>query len=274
MRNQSGFTIIEVLIALFLIGLITIAIVGLAVLGTRTSFESERQNVAIGIANEVVEQIRGLDYDNVGLQPDGILTAEQPVTRNQQTYDIALSVELVDDAANGSLPANTLTETNADFKRVKVVVSWQTASGNTRDVALLANIVPDNTVQTCEPGAVNACASEGFPGNPGNGACVPNTTCPDSGICPSEVNTRPYCPTGVLFCPQCYTGVDCGAGFTCQAGACVAAGGVCYSDSDCNGAQSVCQQGQCLPNCNLYGCNNGELCNTTTGVCSLPCDGN
>lgn len=189
-KPQAGFTLLEILIATFLLGIATIGITGLAALGTRFSVESERQNVAQAVVNDRIEYIRSLPFDDVGYtdatgqEPDGVLTRSEDIQRNQQTYHTTITVELIDNSQNGNLPAGGLIEPNADYKLVTVEAVWDSASGNQRSVAVTTYVSRGGNLDSCTPG-VTSC--------PGSQAC------PDSGVCKNPDPT-PYCPTEAYFC--------------------------------------------------------------------------
>ena len=157
LRRSSGFTLLEVLIAVFILAVLAIAITGIAVLGTRSAVVNEQSIVAQGISSEELERLRVLSYDEVGFvspasgQPDGLLEQAQQVNRNGQDYVVTYEVELKDDAVNGLL-TETLTEANADYKVVTITTSYTTAGGATRD-NVVSTIVADTVV-------VGGCASQ------------------------------------------------------------------------------------------------------------------
>lgn len=140
----TGFTLPEVLVAVFVLGTLTIAIIGLATLGTRTAFESERQTVALGLVNQSVERIRALEYTNVGYttpvagEPDGVLVKTENRSQNNQTYTITTTVNLVDDPLNGTVGA--LTENNADYKKVIIAATWELPGMAQREVMVVTYV--------------------------------------------------------------------------------------------------------------------------------------
>lgn len=55
--SDSGFTLIEVLTATFLLGIVTTAAIAFAIQGAEASSTQERRNVAIGVATEAMETV-------------------------------------------------------------------------------------------------------------------------------------------------------------------------------------------------------------------------
>ena len=70
----------------------------------------------------------------------------------------------------------------------------------------------------------------------------------------------------------CRASPDCPQGFFCVEGACQVQAGTCSSQRDCN-LPDVCMAGHCLPGCAVTGCDPGEVCNRSTGLCDTATDG-
>lgn len=188
---KEGFTLVEILVAVFLFGILALAVIGLATLGTRLSIESERETVAQAIVNEKIEFIRSLKYDDVGYtdatgsEPDGVVVRSETAMRNQQQYALTTTITLKDDGDNQSLPSQAdLIEANADYKEVVVKAVWQTSSGNDRDVSVTTIVSPGGNLDICTPGTAT---------------CVGGTLCPATGVCRNTSPTS-FCPPEAYFC--------------------------------------------------------------------------
>lgn len=106
----SGFTIIEILITIFVIGTVVVGLFGLFILSLRTSQESERRLVAVGLANEKMELVRNLPYVDVGTTggvPSGPIAQEESVVRNQLEYTVKTDIRYVDDEYDGEVASGT-----------------------------------------------------------------------------------------------------------------------------------------------------------------------
>lgn len=104
MKFASGFTVIEVLITIFIIGTVVVGVFGLFVLGIRTNFENERRIAAVALANERAEMIRNLPYADVGTVggvPQGSIAQEEEISRNGLTYSVRTDIRYVDDPYDG-----------------------------------------------------------------------------------------------------------------------------------------------------------------------------
>ncbi|OGY35511.1 MAG: hypothetical protein A3E37_02070 [Candidatus Andersenbacteria bacterium RIFCSPHIGHO2_12_FULL_46_9] len=101
---SSGFTIIEVLVATFVIGTAIVGLFGLFALGLRLAGESENRLIAIALANEKMELIRNLPYVDVGTAggiPAGTIVQEESMVRNNVNYLVKTDIRYVDDPYDG-----------------------------------------------------------------------------------------------------------------------------------------------------------------------------
>src|SRR3989338_3633496 len=168
---SKGFTLMEVLIAMFLFAISTIAIVGVSVLVSKTTFKVEQQVVAQAIANDTIEKLHGLPYAKVGtipsgatggLKSDGSLEYSQPIQQDQQEYVLVTNIFPVDDPANGSV-SGTLSLTNADYKTVRVQVNptvggVASGSANSSSVVSASTTVANWPHGACSPGDAGVCS--------------------------------------------------------------------------------------------------------------------
>lgn len=162
-KNQ-GFTLIEALTVLFIFSLITVTFYSIFSLGTRFIIESKNRLGAVALANERMEIIRNLKYDDIGIVggiPSGSLVAEEDVTESKHTYHVKTFVQFVDDPFDGVLPTDAIPN---DYKRVKVTVSWKGVKDVDSTMFLVARFVPAGIEQSASGGtlAVNIMGSDGI----------------------------------------------------------------------------------------------------------------
>lgn len=103
-RLPKGFTIIEILVTMFIIGTVITGIFGLFILSLRGVQTAERRVVAIALANERMEMVRNLPYLDVGTQggvPSGSILQSEAITRNDTPYTVTTDIRYVDDAYDG-----------------------------------------------------------------------------------------------------------------------------------------------------------------------------
>ena len=123
---DKGFTLIEVLVGVFLLVIIFLGIFGAYRLIAKVIQRSEKKITASVIANEQMERIRNLPYLKVGTQEaelpyaQGILTDSTTTVRNDVSYEVNTKVKLMTDKADGLDEA----ECDWDYKRAQVSVDW------------------------------------------------------------------------------------------------------------------------------------------------------
>lgn len=150
-----GMTLVELLIA---IGLITIVFGGL--FGTFQFMltlinSSKAQAGALALANEKIEYIRSLEYDDIGTVggiPEGLLAQNSTTTLNGIEYTERLLIQYVDapEDGEGAADENSIL---ADYKLVKVEYSW-VFRGQTNTISLISNIVPEGIETTAGGGTL------------------------------------------------------------------------------------------------------------------------
>lgn len=145
MSSRQGFTILEVLITIFIIGTVVTGVFGLFVLNIRTNREGERRVVALALANERAEMIRNLPYDDVGTEggiPPGAIKQQETVVRDGLTYTVKTDIRYVDDPFDKLITGSPPDTLNTDYKQARVEASWVAAGGSTRTTYLLLQITP------------------------------------------------------------------------------------------------------------------------------------
>lgn len=144
----KSFTLVEVLIGIFLTLIVFLGIFAAYQLGLKVVGHSKNKIIATSIASGELEKIRNLPYKLIGVRdsfPVGILEAENEIIQNNIKFKIQRRVDYVIDLADGlSLPED---ECPHDYKRAEVKVS---STGRFLvEVALVTDIAPKNLVQEC-----------------------------------------------------------------------------------------------------------------------------
>jgi len=124
MQNK-GFTLIEVLVATFLISIVFLGVLGGFHLAMRVVAQSKAKMQAVYLASQRVEEIRNLAFAQIE-------TEESTITANNIEYNIQTIIQDFDDCADGTIegfdcqgspaPLDTAPD---DYKKVKVRVSWE-----------------------------------------------------------------------------------------------------------------------------------------------------
>jgi len=107
--NERGSSLIEVLAAMTLFALVASGVAAMATTSMRATANNRQSTSAQMLAQEELEQLRGLDY------PD-IASRDRTVTMTNESFQIHSDV-INDDPANG-------------MKRITVTVSWEGPLGS------------------------------------------------------------------------------------------------------------------------------------------------
>ncbi len=96
MRNQKGFTLIEVLVSLALLGIIATGILGALGTSSKATVTNDVQTTAQNLAQGQMEYVRNQPYD-VGSPPEYALISNVPAG-----YSVSCTVTRLDPEGDGS----------------------------------------------------------------------------------------------------------------------------------------------------------------------------
>ena len=148
MKSSKALTLIDVLIGIALTLVIFLGIFGLFQLALKVIGQSQARITATAIANQEIEKIRNLPYEDIGVQggfPDGVLPSVTTTVSGGREYTIETRVDFVVDPDDGV--ASPEDECPNDYKRVKVKVSWQGKFGG--EVEISTDVSPPSLAQEC-----------------------------------------------------------------------------------------------------------------------------
>lgn len=153
---RSGQTLVSVLIGLAIFLILSSAVFTL-VQGSFQVISFNRSRIAARhLAQEKIEFIRNLTYDDVGTLggiPSGPLEQEEVVERNGLSYTVKTDIIYIDDPFDNVIPSDLLP---SDYKRVRVEVSWGgTASSRRNPVVLVTDITPRGVETTAGGGTLS-----------------------------------------------------------------------------------------------------------------------
>ena len=114
LSEEDGFTIVEVLVAAFVLVVGLLGTLTLVDTANTTTFQTKAREQASSLQREIVENARSVDYDRLtpgsvssaiqGRAPlaDGDPSAGWSITRRGETYTVAVGTCIVDDARDGT----------------------------------------------------------------------------------------------------------------------------------------------------------------------------
>jgi prepilin-type N-terminal cleavage/methylation domain-containing protein len=114
--NKKGVTLIEMMIALVILLIVSLAFMQTALLGTSTNVKNQLRDEAVNITEMRMDQLRSLPFTDLSTSPylvaPGNSPAEAVVQRNFRGFSIDYT------------PTRTITDINGDTKQIKVTVTW------------------------------------------------------------------------------------------------------------------------------------------------------
>lgn len=158
----------ETLIGVAIFVIVLTGIYGAFALAIQMTFRNKASATALTIANQRIEMIKNLSYNNVGVLggiPSGTLMASEVINKNDISFTIDISVVYIDDVFDSITPADTL---NVDYKRARVKVSWPGFWGG--DVVLITDVAPNGVETTNGGGTLSVKVFDA------DGALLPNSS--------------------------------------------------------------------------------------------------
>ena len=100
-NRESGMTLIELIISIAIIGIIAAALLPVMVFTTQGNQHNRIALVAQNLANERMEELRGLSFQDVGTaggNPTGTIPRTQTRTIGGRSYTIVTAINWIDQA--------------------------------------------------------------------------------------------------------------------------------------------------------------------------------
>ena len=109
MFNKKGVTLIEMMIALVILLIVSLALMQTAIIGMNVNLQNALRDEAVNIAEMRMNQLRSLPFDSIS--PG----AETPVTRNFRGFT---------ETYNSTRTINAFTANSQQIKQIFILVSW------------------------------------------------------------------------------------------------------------------------------------------------------
>ena len=141
---KKGLSLIETLVGVALMLIIFVGLLGAFRLAVSVVGASRARVGAVALANERMELIRNLPYEDIGTIggiPAGEIASSEELILNQINYTIRTLIQYVDDIADGEGVGDE-NGIVADYKKVKIEIGWGGRVPG-EPVILISNIVPD-----------------------------------------------------------------------------------------------------------------------------------
>lgn len=151
-KSIGGFAIIEALTVLFIFCLIVVTFYSVFTAGTNYIINSKNRLKALALANEKMEIVRNLKYDNIGTvgggSADWNIPEDEDILESGKRFHVNTVIGYVDDDYDGIFPADTIP---SDYKKVIITVSWNDAGTFSNEVRLESRFVPPG-LEVINPG--------------------------------------------------------------------------------------------------------------------------
>lgn len=145
-KNKTGFSLVEVLVVVFIASVVFTSFYTVSTVGTKYIIEAKNRLAAVALLNEKMEIIRNLEYGKVGTQESidipGNIPQDEEVTANGHVYQVSTSVRYFDDVMDGTIETTPVDAIPNDYKIVSITVSWTGINGQTQSVSSSSRFVP------------------------------------------------------------------------------------------------------------------------------------
>lgn len=160
LRKNKGFSLVEVIIAIFILSIIVASTVGAFLFSTKTTLDNEIRMNTINIANETIEKIRALPFSEVGTKflredgtyidgdPAGDILQEEIRQINGIDYLVKVNINW-EEQADWDLAGNA----QWDYKSVRVSVTPQGRSRYTQFEQAIETYVARDSTHPALPGS-------------------------------------------------------------------------------------------------------------------------
>lgn len=157
-RYLTGFTLVEIVVDIAIIGLVAAAVLTAYSASFRTMELAKAKIAAVALANEKMEEIRNMPYDSLATEhgpiyPGGSLLDDQEMERKGVQFNVHLVISYVDDPfdgnADGTIAGKPKDLYPYDYKKIDITVSKIGRSGYlsriTSNMAAKAAETPSNS---------------------------------------------------------------------------------------------------------------------------------
>lgn len=158
LKKQKGFTLIEILVSVAILALVLAGVYTVIMYVFKLSYVSRVRVLETQIANEYIEVIRNLPYDDVGTiggVPAGAWPSATTTWRNGITFEVNTTIRNIDDPFDGTIGGNPNDSSPADYKLIEVNVACSSCNiGQINAQSLTAHLAPKNLESTSQNGAL------------------------------------------------------------------------------------------------------------------------
>ncbi len=166
-QKQRGFTLIESLITIVVVAILFFGVYNLIIYSIKITNENKFRAAAAIIANQKIERVRNLPYDDVGTltgMVNGVIPDDETITQGGSVFAVNTLVKYEDDPFDGV--ASTTDTIPTDYKSASVKVSWNGPFGQKN--IIISTIVAPKGIETSAGGGtlvISVFNANGLPVN-------------------------------------------------------------------------------------------------------------
>lgn len=119
--RQKGFTLLEVLLSVLILGIIIVSLAPILVFSSHSSEYNRAKTIATNLANRKMEEIRALPFNEIGTiggNPPGNIPQEESVKIGRYTFKVQTFINWIEEG--GCLSGNNA---DWDYKQVRIKVT-------------------------------------------------------------------------------------------------------------------------------------------------------
>lgn len=153
-KHNQGQILLSILVAMAIFLILAHALFTLVASSFELVSFNKARIAARHLANEKIENIKNLPYENVGLVggiPEGVIEPNEIISINDLSYEVKTDIFYVDDEFDGNAPLDTSPE---DYKRVRIEVSWNGIAPSNKNPVILITDITSNLFSSTEGGTL------------------------------------------------------------------------------------------------------------------------
>lgn len=206
MPKARGFTLIEVLVTIFILVILSLGIYSLFEFSLKILAENRAREGALALANQKIEILRNLPYEKIGTVggiPYGSIAAQEQVTRNNVSYTVNTQILYIDDPFDEVAPTDLVPN---DYKRARVEVVWPKTVSKKNSLFLISDFSPKG-IEGNENGGtlvINVFDASGLPLAQANVSVINQKVTPAINFALQTPIGGEIIIPGAPSCPDCY----------------------------------------------------------------------
>ncbi len=136
-NGQSGMSLIEVMVALVVLGLTSAALMGLFLAGSTSTAVARHDVAAVNVAQEILEQVKAVPENQFGTARGGGIDTIQLATQASEVNNYYSGLMIATTGGRGSGQVRKITDYNGATRTATVERPWDTVPDATTTYAIL-----------------------------------------------------------------------------------------------------------------------------------------